>query len=183
VVITRSDAESALADIRQTEVRLQNATCYHAGANALILWGVIWAAAYTAGGLLPPDHWWYGWLPGNIVGALGTAWLFRPSARNPGKGKGNTWIILAAALCFVSALYSTNPPHSAHQAEAIPAYILALLYMTLGAGRLSRYAAIGAVLFAATLLGYFALPSIMPFWMAAAGGGALILGGLWLKAA
>jgi hypothetical protein len=183
MVITRSDAETALADIRATEVRFQNATCYHAGANALILWGVIWAAAYTAGGLLPPENWWYGWLPGNIIGALGTAWLFRPGANNPGKGLGNGWIIIVAALCFVSALYSTNPPHTAHQAEATPAYILALLYMTLGAGRLVRYAAIGAVLFAATLIGYFALPAILPFWMAAAGGGALILGGLWLKAA
>jgi hypothetical protein len=181
MVITRSDAETALADIRATEVRFQNATCYHAGANALILWGVIWAAAYTAGGLLPPENWWYGWLPGNIIGALGTAWLFRGGRQ--GKGLGNSWIIVAAALCFVAALYITNPPHTAHQAEATPAYILALLYMTLGAGRLVRYAAIGAVLFAATLIGYFALPAILPFWMAAAGGGALILGGLWLKAA
>ena len=179
--ITRADAQQALADIHKTETRGIDAKSYRAGGSALILWGGVWLAAYTATGLLPAQDWWIAWVPGNLAGALGTFALYRN--KPPGKRSPAYWAIPLAAICLLTALTLIAPPHTAQQAEALPALIVAFLYMVLGSIRLPRYIAIGATLFAATLLGFYALPHLFAFWMAAIGGGALALGGVWLRRA
>jgi len=41
----------------------------------------------------------------------------------------------------------------------------------------------GIGVYVLTLAGYFLLPQIFQLWMAAVGGGGLIIGGLWLRTA
>jgi hypothetical protein len=40
---------------------------------------------------------------------------------------------------------------------------------------------LGLALIGFTALGYFAMPQQFLYWMAAVGGGGLILGGLWMR--
>jgi hypothetical protein len=63
-----------------------------------------------------------------------------------------------------------------------PALVTGLVYALAGllAG-LPRFAWIGCGIFALSLIGYLATPAWTAFWIAAAGGGGLILGGLWLR--
>ena len=67
--------------------------------------------------------------------------------------------------------------------ETIPGLVAGVIYTLIGVWRMTRYVWIGVSLFAATLVGFFWFPMWLAFWMAAAGGGALILGGLWLRRA
>jgi hypothetical protein len=46
---------------------------------------------------------------------------------------------------------------------------------------LPRYLAIGAIMFLVTMIGFVYAKPYLPFWIAAAGGGGLILGGLWMR--
>ena len=63
-----------------------------------------------------------------------------------------------------------------------PALITALIYVLLGALLgLPRYVAIGAIMFLVTMAGFVYAKPYLPFWIAVAGGGGLILGGLWMR--
>jgi hypothetical protein len=63
-----------------------------------------------------------------------------------------------------------------------PALITALVYVLLGGLLgLPRYLAIGAIMFLVTMIGFVYAKPFLPFWIAAAGGGGLILGGLWMR--
>jgi hypothetical protein len=61
--------------------------------------------------------------------------------------------------------------------------VIAATYVGLGIAVGRRRAFTGIALGVLTLVGFFALPSIFMLWMAAVGGGALVLGGLWLRQA
>jgi hypothetical protein len=181
MAITQADAARALADIERTEARGRDANCYRGSSATLILWGAVWMVAYTANGLLPPDQWPLVWIPANLIGLAGTLYLCRTA--RPTKTPGTTTLVVLAGVLFITALYLVDPPHSAAQGQVLPPLLIAFIYTVLGANRLRRFCLIGAGLFAATLFGFFVLPHIFAFWMAATGSLALISSGLWLRSA
>lgn len=66
---------------------------------------------------------------------------------------------------------------------AYPGIVTGFAYIVFGLLHMPRMALIGLALFVATLIGFFAFPDILTWWMAAAGGIGLILGGVWLRSA
>jgi hypothetical protein len=59
--------------------------------------------------------------------------------------------------------------------------MVGLVYTLMGSIRRTRIMWIGMAVFVLTLVGYAFLRPVLPFWLAAVGGGGLILGGLWMR--
>jgi hypothetical protein len=190
MVISSTEAAEALRDIAQTDRRTRVSGAYHVASPHLILWGLIWAAGYTACGLTPPEQWGLVWLPLIAVGVIGAFMLgMRTSAGNKGAAAGGAGfavgksMILALAIgLFIGSVYFVFQPASPLPYLVFPALITALIYVLLGALiGLPRYTAIGAIVFLVAMVGFVYAKPMLPFWIAAAGGGGLILGGLWLR--
>jgi hypothetical protein len=190
MVISSSEAAEALRDIARTDRRTKVSGAYHVASPHLILWGLIWAAGYTASGLTPPDQWGLVWLPLIAIGVAGAialgmrAGAGRKSAASGGAGfaVGKSIILALAIGLFIGAVYFVFQPVSPLPYLVFPALITALIYVLLGALLgLPRYIAIGAIMFLVTMVGFVYAKTYLPFWIAAAGGGGLVLGGLWMR--
>jgi hypothetical protein len=191
MVISSTEAAAALRDIAQTDRRTRVSGAYHVASPHLILWGLIWAVGYTGCGLTPPEQWGLVWLPLILVGVAGAVVLgMRAGARSSGAGAsgaagfsaGKSAILALALGLFMGSVYYVFQPATPLPYLVFPALITALVYVLLGALiGLPRYVAIGAVMFLVTMLGFIYAKPFLPFWIAAAGGGGLILGGLWMR--
>ncbi len=184
MVISRDEAEAALSEIERTAIRREALHSYRFAGPILMLWGVIWAFGYIAMGLLPVQQWGLIWLPLDFVGIGATILMSRTTPGGP-KGPG-AWRTLAGILvigAFSGAIYGVFQPASAAPYLAFPGLLTGMIYGIFGIWRMTRYIWIGGAVFAATLVGFFCFPTWFAFWMAAAGGGGLILAGLWLQKA
>lgn len=178
--ISSSEARQALHDISSAAERSLEFRGYRFGAPYFFLWGVIWIAGYGVTGIWPRMA--VLWIPlvlagiaGNLV--IGRLWNREPAAR---RRMGGTTVALAL---FIFGTYAILRPHSQVQLDAFPALVVAMAYALVGIWSRRRYLLLGAGIFAATLFGYFFLTPWFSFWMAAAGGGGLILSGLWMRSA
>ena len=190
MVISSTEAAEALRDIAQTDRRTRVSGAYHVASPHLILWGLIWAAGYTLSGLTPPEQWGWVWLPLVAVGVAGAIALGRragaarkaEAAGGMGFAVGQSMLLALAIALFIGSVYVIFQPATALPYLVFPALITALIYVLLGALlRLPRYTAVGAIMFLVTMVGFFYAKPYLPFWIAAAGGGGLILGGLWMR--
>jgi hypothetical protein len=190
MTISSTEAAQALRDIAQTDRRTRVSGAYHVASPHLILWGLIWAAGYTLSGLTPPERWGLVWLPLIAVGVIGAVVLGMRAGggqRREGIGKagfsaGRTVTLALAIGLFIGSVYIVFQPASPLPYLVFPALITALIYVLLGALLgLPRYTAIGAAMFLVTMAGFLYAQPLLPFWIAAAGGGGLILGGLWMR--
>jgi len=191
MVISSTEAAEALRDIAQTDRRTRVSGAYHVASPHLILWGLVWAAGYTGSGLTPPEQWGLVWLPLILVGVIGAIALgIRAGARSGGtaaKGKigfsaGKSATLALAIGLFMGSVYYVFQPASPLPYLVFPALITALVYVLLGGLLgLPRYVAIGAIMFLVTMAGFIYAKPYLPFWIAVAGGGGLILGGLWMR--
>ena len=91
-------------------------------------------------------------------------------------------VMLGLALCgYFPAMYAVLGPLAAREANAFVSLFWAFAYMFAGAWIGWRLFAIGAVAAAAVVFGYLNVDQHYYLWMAACGGGPLIVGGLWLR--
>jgi hypothetical protein len=85
-------------------------------------------------------------------------------------------------FAFIAAVFVILPPSNDAQISAFFPTVVALFYCLIGIWtRGTRLVFAGIAVAALTLGGYFLLPQYFTLWMAVAGGGALILGGIWLR--
>ena len=89
--------------------------------------------------------------------------------------------LLATALGFLYATYAVFQPQRGAQFAVFPALLCGAIYIGIGLWRGLRWLVGGLALAALALLGYFLLPQYMMLWMAAAGGGTLLITGFWLR--
>ncbi len=88
-----------------------------------------------------------------------------------------TFIALALAIIVVMQ------PRTGAQIAALPALLVAAAYGVTGIFRGARWAILGVALGVLTVGGFLLLKSEFMLWMAAVGGGAILLGGFWLRSA
>jgi hypothetical protein len=182
--ISRDDAAQALSDIASARGRSHLLAGYDAAGPILILWGVIWVVVYTGMGILPPQQWAYLWIPGDIIGMVVTLLMIR-RPKSP-VGAGPIWRVfggMTLASIFCVALFAMIRVTDVKVYMAVPGLISGTIYAAMGLWRMMRYLWVGIVVIAASLIGFFAFPSILPFWMAATGGGGLIVAGLLFRRA
>ncbi|TAK98027.1 MAG: hypothetical protein EPO08_20345 [Rhodospirillaceae bacterium] len=190
--ISADEAATDLRDIAQIEARSRELKGYEKGSPYLLLWGTIWIIGYTAGGLghFAGSNWWL-WPLVDMLGIGGSVIIALRQARTGTRAEGNAHRNYGlrsvagciVAMCFTVATYTVLAPHFIKQFIAFPGLLLGTIYALIGVIWLPRYFVLGAIIFVLTLVGFFWVETWLSFWMAAVGGGGLILGGLWLRKA
>lgn len=178
--LSRDEAADALRDLSRTERRSATAHGNHEASPHLIMWGFIWAAQY-AGFYLYPRH----MIIFPVLSLLGVIGSWVIGSRNKHKTAEFSWRYAAsfvAVFAFITALFAIMPPTRGEQVAAFFPLLISLAYLLMGIWMgLVRIGIVGIVIGALTLVGYFYLQPYYLLWLAFVGGGALILGGLWMR--
>ena len=179
--LSPTEAQDVLHSISQAERGSAKFYRYRHAAPHLLVWGAIWAVGY--GLTYAKPQWGGGWLALVLVGALASFWIGRNS--KPAGSASYDWRSASTALAilaFIAAIFAIMPPRTVAQLSAFFPILVAVFYALIGIWtRGARLVAAGVVIAALTLVGYFLLAQYFLLWMAIVGGGALTLGGLWLR--
>jgi hypothetical protein len=184
--ISTQEAAEALSNIALAQQRASILRGYERGAPHFVLWGLIWVIGYSVSDVAPnlagPD-----WLVLDAIGITGSYFLGRTHAANAAIARKDYSRRFAAAgatlFAFIFATYFIMKPHSAAQYGAFPALLMAAIYTVVGIWRGVRWTVSGVVLGIFTVAGFALLREHFMLWMAAAGGSALLVTGLWLRRA
>lgn len=182
--LSSEEAAKSLSQAESARRRSSELYFYHRSSPHLILWGVIWVLGYGGTGLFP-FYSGYIWDVLVVIGVTSGVIIGRCSRVEGSTAGPKAWRLAALALIiifFVSATYRIMEPHLARQFCAYPALITGTAYMAVGLWSGIRYVIAGAVVVALTLIGFYSLdPHWYFFWMAAVGGGSMVLAGLWFR--
>ncbi len=192
--ISREEASSSLKEIGAVQQRSETLQNYRQFAPHMILWGVIWL---VANGLCDfhPEQAGRIWPLLSIVGAVTSLTLGarararRASAAGPlamAAARDHGWRCALSGVvlfAFFAASFAVLPPHSGLQATAFISLFFMFVYMLYGTWVGLRVFFIGLLTAVAVLYGYFFLAAHQFLWLGVCGGGALIVGGLWVRKA
>jgi hypothetical protein len=176
--VTHEDAAEALRMVREAGTRSETLRGYQSASPHLILWGCVYAAAY-AFTYARPDL--AGW-PWIVLVPLASGADVVIGMRDRSGGDWRIFpILFCTFLAFIAGTSAIMQPHDPNQMGAFVPLVVAVSYIAIGLGAGRRIMYTGVALGVLTLFGFFALPAYFSLWMAVVGGGALILGGLWLR--
>ena len=187
MTVSKDDALSALNDIESTKRRSRTLFRYRLASPYLLLWGALWIVA-GAVGALAPAHGGIGWAAVDAIGLAGSGYLIAVHARRCGKGSDRLRLFrylgsFAVLAAFVGLTLMVFAPVSSIEVLMLITLVVATAYTTVGCWAGLRYAAVGVAL-AGLAVGVFHLaPAMLPLIVPFIGGGALILGGLWMRRA
>jgi len=184
--LTPNEAADALRDIEQTGRRSGQAFGYRISAPYLVIWGVVWIVGYSCTDLAPR----YAGLLWTSLILLATAVSllvgYRVSRRAGTGRKGNGWrygALVAVFWLFLIATYTVFGDTSPREQGAFVPLAIAAIYAGTGLWTGLRYVVLGGIVAALTLIGFFYVHDHFNLWMAAVGGGGLVLAGLWMRSA
>lgn len=184
--VDRESAAASLSDVVQAEQRTFTALSYGRSGSTLILWGVATALGYVVTQFYPA---WAG-LIWALVWCVGFAGTFLLLGRSRSEAKGGSdalhWRLIAAQAALVVfgwlVIWIVGPLDGRQMNAFWPlVFMLGYVFIGLWVGRFFILCGIGVG--ALTIAGYWLSGPWFALWMAAVNGGALILGGLWLRRA
>ncbi len=180
--LTPNEAADALRDIEATGKRSGEAFGYRVSAPFFYIWGLVWIVGY---GLTDVRPFWAGiiWPAVVIAGTVASLLLRRAIGRGPYTGSWRYGALVAILWLFLIATYVVIGPVSPRGQSAFVPLIFAALYSGAGLWLGSRYVVTGVAVAVLTLGGFFYIHEHFSLWMAAVGGGGLILAGVWLRTA
>lgn len=177
MALTPQDAAAALRDIEQIQARSATLHGYHRAAPHFMIWGVLWAVAYTLNDFFPMHTRaiWTVVIPIGVVAGL-------VAMRGSQKGLGWRYGVgMVAVFVFLFSAIAVMWPVSDRQVAAFIPLFVALMYVLRGIWSGPRYVGAGICVAALTLLGFFLLDDHFFLWMAGVGGGSLFVAGVWLR--
>jgi hypothetical protein len=187
-MINAEQASDALKQAAATERRSADAYNYDQSAPYCFIWGAVWLLGYGAEALIPRTNpywvwlgWW--WLGLSLAGALASLAIGR---RQNARRSGKSWRMGALFLIlwlFTFALFAVLHPRNHLQIGAYFPLLFAAIYAAIGLWLGLRYILVGVFMAVVTLCAYFYLREYFFLWMALAGGGSLLLTGLWMRRA
>jgi hypothetical protein len=180
VSIGREEAAQALKDAEAAAGRSAAATRYQQTSGYLILWGLVWGFGNLAAWLHAPDQnlVWFGLTLAGVVGSF-ILGVRRPKS---GPGGGLKALLIAFSIAgFGFGVSAINAFHSFEQYEGIMCLAVGAAYVVLGTQTGLRMSAVGAAIMLVTVLSWTYARDQFFLWMAIAGGGGLILGGVWMR--
>ena len=179
MVMPRDEARETLREIQKIERNSKKFHGYRMASPHLILWGIIWVIGY--GGTFLRPQWLQAWPLLSLLGIVGSVVI----ARRMADASRRDWRGFATGItifAFIAAFFAVTGPLSTLAISATFPLWVAFLYALFGIWtRSTRLLVTGAVLGALVVIGFFALPRYFQLWMAAVGGGGLILGGIWMR--
>ena len=174
--VSPDDAARNLEAIEQVRARSSRAYGYQTYSRYLLIWGLVWIAGQGAS-LIRPDMVIYAWWI-LIASAVAATCLLPRSPRRP------NWrapAVVLIALAFVAAVHLALAQATPRLDAAVPPLVIAAIYTGLGLWLGIRFSVAGLVLAAFILAGLFTPGQDFRSWIGFAGGGALVLAGLWLR--
>jgi len=194
VSLSRDEAAANLRTIEQAGQRSAQALGYARSSPYFSLWGVIWILGYAGSDLLPrlgysPRNRNWLWLTLSLVGIVGTILIsnrqHRAQYAADADAKRRAWLRWVGGAIvvsfFVTALRLAIGPRFEQLASVFFPLLVALFYGLASLKLGVRYFVASIAVTALTLSAYLYLPEYFLLWMAAAGGGSLILVGLWMS--
>ena len=184
---TKNDAETALRDAGKAEEHSLTLFHYEMASPYLLLWGALWIIAGIIS-VMSPENTGTGWIILNSIGIAATGylrrrltacWQFTTRAIEVLRYMA-TVVVLALFLTMTFAIFN---PVSGIQIQSFITVLLATIYMILGFWTGYRLTVVGAVLACLVIGAIMYTPSLLPSLVSVLGGGALILGGLWMRRA
>ena len=185
--MNKNDAETSLRDAGRAAEHSQTLFHYELASPYLLLWGILWIAAGIIGAT-SPENTGLGWLIIDTTGIVATSYLVarnvrrfdNVNVRNEGLRYGATAIVMGA---FITMTFVVFAPVSGVEIQTFITILIAAIYMILGLWTGYRLAVIGAVLTVLVVSAFFYTPTQFPLMVSILGGGALIIGGLWMRRA
>jgi hypothetical protein len=179
--LTPNEAADALRDIEKTGRRSGEAVGYRYAAPHFILWGLVWVAGYGGTDFFPRDAGMI-WLGAIVLGAIASA-LVRRTGAGAGKSAWQTVGLVIIVALFIAATYLVMWPVGPKQQAAFPPLLAGAAYSGMGLFAGVRWIVAGAAIAALTVAGFFLIREHYALFMAAVGGGGLVLAGLWMRSA
>lgn len=183
MTIDRDEASALLDGVSGIEGRVRQLLIYARISDFLFLWGAIWAVGFTANYFLRSysDLMWDVIETAGLLATVAIVAFHRRRAGSPGTLM--LWraaISVAAIVAFGSFWIHLVGMGWREQVTFWPTLLSFILFLVgLWLGRALALAA--ALIFAVSLAGYFLAGPYLHLWMAAATGGAMIAGGVWLR--
>lgn len=189
--MSQQEAGAALDAIAAADHRVREVRGYREASPFLILWGVLWFIANAVTHFAPAQAG-NTWLAVIMLGAVATTLLVVMQVRRAQRARRYTpseravigrraSLMGVSVTAFFPAMFTVLGPLNAVQTNAFISLFWALAYMGAGAWLGLRLFFTGVATLAAVLIGVLVLREHYFLWMAFAGGGSLLLGGLWLR--
>lgn len=180
MTLDRDDAAAALASVARTRERSAALRHYSGAASTVLVWGLIWLIC----NLLTQFADWgaKSWMAGVPIGVLWSVLHpLRPYGGANGRVEMRIPLSIFAAFAFLwLVMLITEVRMSSASATTLVSLLVAVSYVIAGIWVGARIALLGVALTVAICLGWFVFPQWLFLWLGLGGGGALILGGLWL---
>ena len=179
--LTPTEAANALRDIEQTGRRSGQAVGYRQSGQYFILWGFVWIVGYAGSDFFPRAG--LIWLGAVAFGAVGSVLLGRRGPRGSARGGWQSFGLFLIVFLFIFATYAVMWPVGPKQQAAFVPLIAASAYSAVGLWAGLRWIVAGVAIAVLTLGGFYFIHQHFNLWMAAVGGGGLVLAGLWMRSA
>ena len=185
--ITKNDAKTALRDAGRAGEHSLTLFNYGIASPYLLVWGILWIVAGIIGAI-SPDNTGVGWLVVDTLGIITTGYLLvgdsQYFAKNGVRSQGLSYISsITVVAAFIIMTFVIFAPVSGVEIQTFITILIASIYMILGFWTGRRLSVIGVVLAVLVLSAFFYTPTQFPLIVSILGGGALILGGLWMQRA
>lgn len=180
-MLTNQEALSALKLADAAKLRSRRAYSYSIGAPYLFIWGVAWLVGYGGTALAPAFT--NGIWAVAIALGLAASMAMGRTRKDRGYALWRRLALFGVIYIFSAALFAIIWPLKGLQIAAYWPLLVGAIYAAAGLWIGLRFIILGAALIGAALGGYFFLPQHFLLWMTLMGGGALILGGFWLRRA
>lgn len=186
MAIAQQDAASSLAAIERTQQRTSDALFYGTASTILLIWGVLTGIGYVTGQILGPVHALQAvWIAVEVAGVLGTMLVLMRDRRHltlrqrlvQARFGGAMVVLILYGLVIVALL----GPLSGRQISAFWPLLIMMAYVLAGFWVGRFFIIVGLAVSLLTIIGYRVAGDWYGLWMAAACGGGLILGGVWLR--
>ena len=193
MTLSPDQAPQSLQEIEKTTRRSAEAHEYSHASPQFILWGGIWMAGYAGSYLLPDYGFAHGinwlWFSLVVIGGVGSTILGRrryrdlaPDVMARARVIGRRWgLTMLVFYVFLFTAFAVMRPRNPAALGAFIPLMIAAIYAVMGIWQGTRFLYAGIAVATLTLFGWFWLPQYFLPWMAAVGGGSLVVVGLWMK--
>jgi hypothetical protein len=189
MVVSREEAARALADIGSAQARTERLVGYRQFAPHAMIWGAVWMLANGLIELLGGQAnlvWLVLVIAGISAGVVvGARQQRRAQQLAPARsGEGWRWAATSGAVfLYFQASFAVLPPSNPAQIGPYIALFFAAAYVLFGIWAGWKIMALGLVMVALILGGYFSGSSHAQQWSQAVAGAAMVLGGWWMRRA